>query len=158
MRRPEPVLDSIERRRRRLERDVPRQPLLRRRVARQFDFHRELLERLAIDELSPGGFAAGQIATVERVIAFRARETRRRENVVQVRTRADGESVKIFPAAAINEIVQGEDKLAVCRRDERSSSWPPASYKIRVSSIRESISFARHSMSTRWPFAAANLK
>ena len=122
-------MDSIERRRRRLERDVPRQPLLRRRVARQFDFHRELIEQFAIDELSPGGFAAGQIATVERVIAFRARETRRRENVVQVRTRADGESVKIFPAAAINEIVQGEDKLAVCRRDEVEQAAAPLTFE-----------------------------
>src|SRR5207237_1770452 len=111
--------DSIERRRRRFGRGAPWQALLRRRVARQFDFHRQLLERLAIDELSPGGFAAGQIATVERVIAFRARESGRRENVIQARTRADSEPVKIFPSAAINEIAQGEDKLA--RSEEHTS-------------------------------------
>ena len=130
-------MNSIERSRRRLERDAPWQPLLRRRLAGQFDFHRELLERLAIDELSPGEFAAGQIATVERVIAFRARETRRRENVIQARTRTDGEPVKIFPAAAINEFAQGKDKLAVCRRDEVEQAAAPLTFEFVAGGVRQ---------------------
>ena len=108
-----------------------------RRIRGQFNFDVESFQRSAFDGQSFGRDAAGQVASVEGVVALRAGQARRRENEIEPRPGSEGEAVEIFLAAAISEITYREDELAVGGSDEIQKTAAALAFEFAAGGIIE---------------------